>query len=182
VLQVTRLEAGRLPVCLQPLPLVAFLHMLLERIGQEWADDGRTIRMADEEEVVVWADPDMLEIVLRNLLDNARKYTPPGSPLDVEVRPDLATDRVHVRLRDHGTGIPPDQLDRIFARFSRGPQSASQWTRGYGLGLYIARELLRAHNGEIWAETHPDGACFVFSLCTTAVAEVDEPAELGAAQ
>jgi len=181
VLQVTRLEAGRLPVRLQPLPLVGFLRALLERVRPEWTGDERLVSMPAAAEVLVWADPAMLEIVFRNLLDNARKYTPAGSPLEVEVREDPAAARMQVRLRDHGAGIPPDQLDRIFERFSRGSRSPSQWTRGYGLGLYIARELLRAHNGAIWVENQPDGACFVLSLCTVAGGDVDERAERGAA-
>jgi signal transduction histidine kinase len=182
VLQVTRLEAGRLPVYLQSLPLVTFLRTLLERIRREWIEDERPVRLPEGDEVVVWADPAMLEIVLRNLLDNARKYTPAGSPLEVEVRTDPATHRVQVRLSDHGPGIPRDQLDHIFERFSRGSRPASQWTRGYGLGLYIARELLRAHNGEIWAENHADGARFVWTLCPADIGEASEPAALGAAR
>jgi signal transduction histidine kinase len=174
VLQVTRLQAGRLPVRLQPLPLRAFLHGLLERVRQDWAGDERPVQMPGGDEVVVWADPAMLEVVLRNLLDNARKYTPPASPLEFEILSDAAG-RVQVRLSDHGPGIPPDQIERIFERFSRGHRSASEWTRGYGLGLYIARELLRAHNGEIWAENYGGGARFVFSLCTVAAGEAGEP-------
>ncbi len=176
VLQVTRLEAGRLPVRLQPLPLMAFLRAFLEQMRQEWSGDEHPLRLREGAEMVVWADPDMLEIVLRNLLDNARKYTPTSSPLEIDARLDPAADHVQVRLRDYGAGIPPDQLDHIFERFSRGSRPPSGWTRGYGLGLYIARELLRAHNGEIWAENYTDGACFVLTLCTVAAGEASEPA------
>ncbi|MHB8617991.1 MAG: HAMP domain-containing sensor histidine kinase, partial [Chloroflexota bacterium] len=148
VLQVTRLEAGHLPVRLESLAVVEFLHGLLQRVRQEWAGDERPVRVEGWPGVLVWADRAMLEIVFRNLLDNARKYTPPGSPLEIDVAADPATHRVQLRLTDHGAGIPPNQLDHIFERFWRVSHSASQWTRGYGLGLFIARELLRAHNGE----------------------------------
>jgi len=126
VLQVTRLEAGRLPVRLRPLPLVAFLRALLERVRAEGGGDTRTVRLrVTDDETLVWADPAMLEIVLRNLLDNARKYTPAGSVVEVEVRDDPAAERVQVRVRDHGPGIPPDQRDRIFERFARGGRAGA---------------------------------------------------------
>jgi signal transduction histidine kinase len=180
VLQVTRLEAGRLPVRLQPLALAPFVHQLLERVHQDWTGDDRpVIFSAPDEDVTVWADPQMLEIVLRNLLENARKYTPGGSSLDLEIRPDRGGTQVQVRLGDHGPGIPADQRERIFGRFTRGGHVS--WTRGYGLGLYIARELMRAHNGTIWVEDRdPQGACFVCLLCTTMPMEADAPLVLEA--
>jgi len=175
VLQVTRLEAGRLSVRLRPLPLVAFLRALLERVRAEGGGDTRTVRLrVTDDETLVWADPAMLEIVLRNLLDNARKYTPAGSVVEVEVRDDPAAGRVQVRVRDHGPGIPPDQRERIFERFARGGRAGAEWTRGYGLGLYITRELLRAHNGALWADPVEEGACFVCALCPVVATTADE--------
>lgn len=170
VLQVTRLDAGRLQVHLQPLPITGFLHTALETMRLAWIGDDRPLMLhGPETDPVVWGDRAALEIVVRNLLENARKYSPAGSPIKVHVRAD-AEGRVHIRVSDEGRGIAPDQLERIFEPFSRGPHSAHNWTRGYGLGLYIARELLRAQSGEIWAENRAEGgACFVFSL--RAVAE-----------
>jgi signal transduction histidine kinase len=165
VLQVTRLEAGRLPVKLQSLTLVTFIRTLIDRIRLEWLNDAPpeiSVRGAD---VAVWGDPDMLEIVFRNLLDNARKYAPPGSPIEIEIRQARGADHVQIRLSDRGPGISPDQLEHLFERFTRGSATAASWTRGYGLGLYIVRELLRAHNGQITAENRPDGMCFIFTLC-----------------
>ena len=149
VLQVTRLEAGRLPVRLQPLPLLPFIHSLIDRVRLEWRDPAPAEIDLLGGDVTVWADPAMLEIVFRNVLDNARKYARSGSPIEIEIRPYAGKDHVQVRLTDHGPGIPADQREHIFERFSRGAATASSWTRGYGLGLYIARELLRAHNGQI---------------------------------
>jgi len=73
----------------------------------------------------VWADRDLLEIVIRNLLDNAHQYTPPGSLIEVEVEAANVEGRVLVRVIDHGPGIPPEQLDHIFERFSRGTKETS---------------------------------------------------------
>ncbi|MCL4543880.1 MAG: ATP-binding protein [Chloroflexi bacterium] len=165
VLQLTRVEAGHLQVHLQPLALVPFLGTLLEDVRLEWSDDPRTLQLHPLPECVeIWADPHLLEIVIRNLLDNARKYTPADSSIEVAMEKGADLDRLQVRIIDHGPGIPEPLLEHIFERFSRGLQSPTQWTRGYGLGLYIAREIITAHQGEIWAENHGDGACFVLSL------------------
>ena len=167
VLQLTRVDAGRLQVHLQPLSINEFLKTALENTHLAWAGEDRPLLLKVSLELpLIWGDRDLLEIVVRNLLDNARKYSPPGSPIEVEVEAMESAERVQVRVCDRGSGVPPDQLQHIFERFSRGANSSHDWTRGYGLGLYIARELLRAHNGEIWAENRKEGgAYFVFTLC-----------------
>ncbi len=101
--------------------------------------------------------------MLRNLLENARQYTPDGTPVEIEIGEPTPAGRVEIRVIDHGPGIPPDQREVIFDRFARGTSEA-QDTRGYGLGLYLARELVRALGGDIWAASHDGGACFVVSL------------------
>lgn len=165
VLQLTRFEAGHLEAHLQPLSIPRFLHSLAENINAEWASsDYRVILHEAPQDILVWADDTLLEIVLRNLFENARKYTPQGMAVEVETEIIASTGQARIRVIDHGPGIPADQLERIFERFSRGAQSADSWTRGYGLGLYIARELMQAHNGSIRAENREPGACFELSL------------------
>jgi two-component system phosphate regulon sensor histidine kinase PhoR len=166
VLQLTRFEAGHLAVQLHQLAPVACLEALLASVRLEWTADERPLQLvAPDEDVPVWADRSLLELVVRNLLDNARKYTPAGSPVQVEVRNGVQPGRVEIRVLDRGPGIAPAQLERIFERFTRAGDGANGWSRGYGLGLYIARELIRAQSGEIWAMNRPEGgACFVISL------------------
>lgn len=165
VLQLTRFDAGRLEVQVQTVALIRFLGRMIERINMEWSEgDHYIILHASTQEILVWADAGLLEIVLRNLFENARKYTPSGTEIEVETDIILATGQVQIRVIDHGPGIPADQLEHIFERFSRGTQLPDNWTRGYGLGLYIARELMLAQNGSIWAERQSPGACFVLSL------------------
>ncbi len=168
VLQIARVDAGRLQVDLQPLGIVQFLVELLEDVRESWIGMDRPLSLtAAETNPVVWADRAALEIVVRNLLNNAQKYTPPGTPIEVTVKTSHDSDRVLISVTDHGAGIPPGQLNSIFQSFSRGVRSSHNWTRGYGLGLYIAREILRVHNGDIWAENRPGGgASFTFTLCT----------------
>lgn len=165
VLQLTQFEAGRLPVRLQPLPLIAFVQTLVTELRQEWASNGRTVIFtAGIEETLVWADRNMLEIIVRNLLDNACKYTPSDSSVTLSLLPTSDPGEVQLRIDDQGPGIPKEQLESIFERFSRGTHTSSNWNRGYGLGLYIARELTRAHNGSIWAENRAEGGAS-FNLC-----------------
>lgn len=165
VLQLTRFEAGRLHVQVQPVPLMRFLHHLIEKTYAEWSDDDHSIVLHEStQDIPVWADAGLLEIVLRNLFENARKYTPQGTTVEVETERIEALSQIQIRVIDHGPGIPADQLEAIFERFSRGTGAAESWTRGYGLGLYIARELMLAQNGSIRAEQRTDGACFVLLL------------------
>ena len=165
VLQLTRFEAGHLEAHLQPLSITRFLQDLVDKINAEWAGSDHCVILHESpKEIVVWADAGLLEIILRNLFENARKYTSQGTTVEVEMDVTAASGQAQIRVIDHGPGIPEDQLEHIFERFSRGTPSPGNWTRGYGLGLYIARELMRAHNGSIRAENRKEGACFELSL------------------
>ena len=106
-------------------------------------------------------DAVLVERVFCNLLDNAAKYTPPGSPLSI--RAELEGDVVWVGVEDSGSGVPVEMREEIFTKFTRGdPESARS---GVGLGLSICRTIVEAHGGRIWVENRPDGgACFIFTL------------------
>jgi signal transduction histidine kinase len=97
-------------------------------------------------------DPDRLQRVLRNLLDNALRHTPMGGTIQVGAC--RADGQVELRVSDSGPGVPPEELERIFDRFYRGERSRRRDARstGAGLGLAIARGLVQAHKGRIWAE------------------------------
>ena len=109
----------------------------------------------------VECDPDQIVRVLANLLDNARKYSPPGTRIVLGVN-DLGTS-VRFRVRDHGPGVPPEHRASVFERFRRvvdGPR-----TPGSGLGLYICRRLVVAHGGTISVDEAPGGGAeFSFTL------------------
>jgi two-component system sensor histidine kinase KdpD len=106
-------------------------------------------------------DAVLMEQVFVNLLENAAKYSPPGSPL--ELRALAGEGVVIVELADRGRGIPPEDLDRIFEKFQR--SAATDAAPGVGLGLTICRGIVRAHGGRLWAENRPDGgAVFRFTI------------------
>jgi signal transduction histidine kinase len=107
----------------------------------------------------VRADPDRIQQVLVNLLDNAAANGPPDT--DIEVSLHAGGDEVEVSVVDHGPGLSEGDLERVFEKFVRGRSTV----RGTGLGLYLAREIMNAHHGRIWADrAGTAGARFCFSL------------------
>ena len=112
------------------------------------------ISLASESGLAAHADPVRLEQVISNLLENAIKYSPDGGDIDVSARRD-GPDSVVIAVRDHGLGIPPEHRARLFERYYQAHQSG--YRSGMGLGLYIARQLVEAHQGTLWAEHPADG-------------------------
>jgi two-component system sensor histidine kinase KdpD len=105
-------------------------------------------------------DPVLIEQVLINLLENATKYTPAGSPLDISAR--TTNGEVEVEVADRGPGVLPQDAERIFEKFYRAKESEGG---GVGLGLTICRGITSAHGGRIWVEERPGGgAVFRFTL------------------
>ena len=112
---------------------------------------------------VVPGDPSRLHQVFLNLLDNAVKYTPPGSRVTVTATETPA--ELIVCVADNGPGIPAEHLDRIFERFYRVDKARSRDVGGTGLGLSIVKHIVQAHRGRVWAESEPDkGSRFYFTL------------------
>ncbi|MBL0147381.1 MAG: DUF4118 domain-containing protein [Ideonella sp.] len=110
---------------------------------------------------LVQCDAVLIERVLANLLENAGKYTPAQSPVEILVR--AVDDELRCSVRDHGPGVAKGLEEVIFEKFTRG--HAESATPGVGLGLAICRAIVEAHRGRIWIEpTHPQGATFTFSL------------------
>jgi len=110
---------------------------------------------------LVECDAVLIERVLANLLENAGKYTPAQTPVEILVR--AADDELLISVRDHGPGVVKGQEELIFEKFTRG--HAESATPGVGLGLAICRAIVNAHRGRIWVEpTQPQGATFTFSL------------------
>jgi two-component system, OmpR family, sensor histidine kinase KdpD len=106
-------------------------------------------------------DPLLIEQVLINLLDNALKYTPGDTPIEISASVDDHT--AHVAVADRGPGFAPGEEARVFDKFYRGQEAGTR--TGAGLGLAIARGIVEAHGGRITAETRPGGgAAFRFTL------------------
>lgn len=162
VLNTASIEAGELTLHSEPISVLPTVRQVIEQIRARTV--GRVFHLPDKPGLpLVFADRDRVTEVLANLCDNADKYSPPDKPIIVEARADET--EVTLSVRDFGAGVLPNDLERIFEKFYRADSSDSQAAYGYGLGLYICRNLVQAHRGRIWAENHPDGgAVFSFTL------------------
>ncbi len=172
LLVLSRVERGRLEV--EPEPLEP--RRMLERIVADEARELPSIAVETDFErdlPIVAGESTYVEQIVRNLLNNAAKYTPPGSHVVVSAR-NLGT-AVEVRVTDDGPGIPPTSLERIFELFYRDPES-SRAVAGSGIGLFVCASLVEAMGGRIWARRPPEGGSEVgFTL---SVLEPD-PADAG---
>jgi len=121
----------------------------------------------DAQELLVTSDEIRIEQVLNNLLSNALKYSPKGTPVevDVESRPENEPKEVVVWVRDKGPGISEEEQLHIFDRFYRTHNKKTAKVEGLGLGLYIAHEIIHQHGGHMWLESKPGaGSTFYFAL------------------
>ncbi|HUG85082.1 MAG TPA: ATP-binding protein [Euzebya sp.] len=156
LLAVSRIDAGRLQLKRQMVSLDVLIPRVVDRVQAGRVGPRRTIAVTIGEVPDLYADPDKLEQVLSNLLENAIKYT--LGPITVAA--DEEDDHVTVSITDVGEGIEPENQAAIFTKFFRRPGEKRQ---GTGLGLYITKGLVEAHGGEIWV-TSESGAGSVFSF------------------
>jgi signal transduction histidine kinase len=151
LLDVSRLQAGRLSLRTERLDLVPLVRQVLDSLPES---EAHTFVLRAPDHLVVRVDGLRLEQVLTNLLDNAVKYSPDGGRIEVEIRA-LTTPEVEIAVRDHGIGIPPERRAAIFERFYRA--HTDSYRSGLGLGLSISRQIVELHGGTIAAEFPDDG-------------------------
>lgn len=155
------LERTDFEVRVTAVPVTALLGDALS-YARTLGDDHPIDLLIDTEELVL-ADPDRIGQVLRNLLGNAAKYTPEGTPIDLRACPGVRG--VRIEVADHGPGIQQEDLSRIFEKFGRGRDAEGGKVPGVGLGLYLSRRIVRAHGSDLWVESRPGaGAVFGFEL------------------
>jgi NtrC-family two-component system sensor histidine kinase KinB len=149
LIESSQLESGALLLRRTPIDLSRLAAGVVAQIVA--AEERQRIRIiAPAPGPRVFADAARIERVLMNLLQNALKYSAASAPIELEVR--QAADEVVVSVTDHGAGIPVDLLPRLFQRFSRIRRGEAD-PGGFGLGLYIARLIVEAHGGRVWAES-----------------------------
>jgi signal transduction histidine kinase len=162
LLLLSQLESAALTMRTETLPLAILVQRAAEEVQASYA--GQHIDLSGPADLQVQADADRAVQVLVNLIDNAAKYSPDGSPVLVSWRLEDAI--AVVRVRDHGTGVPERGRDHLFTRFGRMPGSRTRAGRvGTGLGLHLGRQLARAMGGALGLEaTGPQGSTFRLQL------------------
>jgi two-component system sensor histidine kinase KdpD len=160
LLDMSRLDAGVLPVRLDPCDVEDVIGAALEQLGA--ATRERPIDVQTGRDLpFVQMDFVLMVQVLVNLLDNALKYSPENSPITIRVQ--ISGKELQISVLDEGRGIPEQNLTGVFEKFNRGERTGE--TGGIGLGLFICKGLVEAHNGRIWAERRaPHGTTVTFAI------------------
>lgn len=161
LLDMSRIESGRVELFPLPTEAASLITAAVDEYKAEAEAKGVILNaQVTTPEVSVLADRERIGHVFSNLIGNAVRYTPKGGSIILDAR--VANGTVRFAVADTGTGIPKEYQDRIFEKFFQVPDAK---TKGTGLGLYIAKEIVRAHDGEIGVESKPgEGSTFWFTL------------------
>jgi len=152
LLELARMQSGQVKMAREPVAIADLVDHYRQIFAVQAEEKGVTIKTEIEAGVTAMGDIDRLEQVVANLLDNAIKNSPAQDQIKVisHRQPD---NQVEIRVADNGPGIPPEQIPYVFDRFYQ----AGGVRTGAGLGLAIAREIIRAHGGTIEVESYPGG-------------------------
>jgi PAS domain S-box-containing protein len=169
LLDMSRIEAGNLTVT----RLACDLDVLIREAAQHaHSQPIARLRLDLPADLPpLYADPQRITSVLRNLIENAAKYSPPDSP--IEIAAGCEAGHIIVKIRDQGPGIPAAHSEHIFSSFYRIENGLARRTTGAGLGLSISRGFIQAHGGKIWLESVDKGTCIAFSLPQAILEDVE---------
>jgi signal transduction histidine kinase len=148
LLDVSRLEQGRVEMRLAEIELAEVVREVAERM--RLLSKGHEIETKIDGAAPIVADRDRIEQVLENLVGNAIKYSPETGRIEMSLRVNGAN--AIVSVRDEGIGVAPGEVEKIFGLFYRSPDPRADHVGGLGLGLYISREIVSRHHGQLWAE------------------------------
>jgi signal transduction histidine kinase len=152
LLDLARSDAGRLSIRPQPTEVAPLVEDVVRTMRAQTEAASQSLTEQVEPGLPqINVEPDRIRQILVNLLTNAHEYTPEGASIGVAAR--AVGDEVEISVSDNGPGIPPDQLERIFERFTRGDAGLTQRVGGTGLGLAISKSLVELHGGSIGAES-----------------------------
>jgi histidine kinase len=163
--ELSRVEAGAFELDRKPVNVPDLLTATVERLKMQFEEKGVLLVVEIPDGLPqVQADEDRIGQVLLNLVGNAMQYTPSGG--EVKIKATHQDDEISISVSDIGIGISPEHLEHLFTRFYRVDKSRSRAGGGSGIGLTIAKFLVEAHGGRIWAESAgPDlGSTFTFTL------------------
>lgn len=160
-LDISRLETGKIVVHKEPFDMRLLLADIISDLS--YTTDPGNINCVACDSIVLVADREKIASVISNLLSNAIKYATPGAAITVSCLRD--GDELIFSVRDIGSGIVPEDLERLFERFYRVENQKMHRVPGFGIGLYLCAEIIALHNGKIWAESEVGkGSVFTFTL------------------
>ena len=164
LLDLSRIEAGRVEIRIEPLQTAAFVDNIVESFQTMAREKSLTLRACHRpQSFTIHGDHDKLTQILTNLIHNAMKFTAAGGEIRVEVTPG-DNGFVQFCVADTGCGIPATEAEKVFDKFYRGPSVGSE-EPGAGLGLAIVKHLVELHHGQIWVRSTPgQGSRFFFTV------------------
>ncbi len=164
MLDASRLQTGKLSFERKPIRLDKLVEETITDLNR--ATEGRDIKILKTKKVTVCADRFRIYQVITNLITNAIKYSPPTTPIHVKIETERKTARISVQ--DYGIGIDNDQQNKIFERLYQVGGETPNTFPGFGMGLYISKEIVRRHRGKIWVKSEKGkGSIFYFTLPIT---------------
>jgi K+-sensing histidine kinase KdpD len=173
LLVLSRIEGRHLAVAEDPIHLSHLLQRIVKAEAARWPTR-RFVAPRLGSVHLVRGEETYVEQVLRNLLSNAAKYSPPGSAVEVQVVP--AGDEIEVRVLDEGMGIARDEVEKLFSLFYRSPSTRAT-AAGAGIGLFVSRRLVDEMGGRMWARQRPEGGSeFGFSLLMFPIEDEEDTA------
>jgi signal transduction histidine kinase len=169
--ELSKAEAGYLPINLQPVPLYPLIVSIMQKFSDQLLDDSPTLAVDCRQDLPpALADPERVEQILVNLVGNALRYTPVGK---VTIRAWVDLNYLWIAVEDTGQGIAPEDIPHVFERFWRSDRSRDRHSGGTGIGLAISRRLVELQQGTIHVESElGKGSVFRFSL---PIAQIPKP-------
>jgi two-component system phosphate regulon sensor histidine kinase PhoR len=164
LLDLSKFDEGRFELEKQPVAVADLIHQTILKL-QGFAHQEKIKLVSDVSPTLplVEADRERLEQVLTNLIGNAIKFSEAEG--QVLIKAAKVTGEIQIEVQDHGIGIPPEDLEQIFSRFYQSESGNKRSKAGSGLGLHIAKKIVEAHGGKIWAESEVgQGSTFQFTL------------------
>jgi signal transduction histidine kinase len=169
LLDISRIEAGRATLSLQPLVIAEIVDKTVADLRRRMGEEDRMMQlkvMIPPDLPTAYGDAERVRQIMDNLLENAYQYTPPEIGCLV-ISAHQVEDNIQIDIKDNGIGIRPEEQVRVFERFYRGEDPMVLATSGTGLGLAIVQRLVEMHNGRIWLEStgvRGEGSTFSFTL------------------
>lgn len=169
LLQIAKIEEGKFGYQFQKIDIVKFLQSAIEQAALVAREYKVRVYMEPpaESSIMLEVDPEKLGLALSNLLENAIKYNVENGRVVISIERRIDSPFIQINIADTGIGVSKEDLEKLFTKFFRGENAKTKETEGSGFGLYIVKNIIKRHGGQIWAESELGrGSIFHFTLAT----------------